>query len=195
MESNIYQTPKSDPIVENDPRDRQSLFYVVSLKKFLLLYFGTFGFYQIYWFYKHWSEFKIYKNFNIRPFWRAFFSIFYTHSLFSNFDDHDGRSKIDYSWNPPLWATVVVLMNIFSNLSDRLPEKFYVFAVGGPIIFVGLGCARAQKAANIACNDASGKANNKLTPANYIWLVLGAFFWLLALIGLYDILVGIPGLE
>jgi hypothetical protein len=49
---------------------------------------------------------------------------------------------------------------------------------------------RGQLAINVAENDPKGTRNSSLTGANIAWLVFGALWWLLILLGLYLILTG-----
>ncbi|MGH8498981.1 MAG: hypothetical protein ACRERV_09275, partial [Methylococcales bacterium] len=58
MNSNPYAAPDSELVIETTSSLKQR-FYVVAPAKFLLLYFGTLGLYDLYWVYKHWAQFKL----------------------------------------------------------------------------------------------------------------------------------------
>ncbi|GGM77497.1 hypothetical protein OCF84_17105 [Shewanella xiamenensis] len=66
VDSNIHRVP---------------LFHV-SLAKFVIMFFATFGLYQIYWFYKQWQALKEYYDLDAWPIARCIFTVFFTHSLF-----------------------------------------------------------------------------------------------------------------
>ena len=94
-------------------------------------------------------------------------------------------------------ATLYVLFAILENVSDRLSRK----SIGEPFTdliilitlpVIGWTLYKAQISANIACHDAAGAGNNRLSPANYAWIVLGVIFWVLVGLGLYEITVGLP---
>jgi hypothetical protein len=55
------------------------------LSNFFLLNILSLGFYQLYWFYKHWRFLRDNKELNIQPAMRALFTIFFGYSLFSRF--------------------------------------------------------------------------------------------------------------
>ena len=165
-------------------------FYVVSMPKFWIMYLGTFGFYGIYWNYRHWAHYKQATNGDLWPVMRAIFSVFFTHELFRAIDDRLKRQNISRAWSPEGLATTVVVLLLLGSVCDRLSFK----NIGSPYTdYIALGTMPllayfrhyAQQAANAACNDPAGQGNARCTIANFIWLALGGIFWLLVLIGLY----------
>lgn len=80
MESNLYEAPQSTLSDVESLEDKE--FYVVSIKKFTILFMATFGFYSIYWFYRNWKMSKAKYRDDIWPVARGIFSIFFVHSLF-----------------------------------------------------------------------------------------------------------------
>jgi hypothetical protein len=170
-------------------------FYVVSPKKFLILYLGTFGMYTVYWFFKHWNQYKKSSNEDMWPIMRGIFSIFFTHSLFSLFE-----MKYTYKTGEPpksinYLATIYVVFAIGCQICSKFSDNGY----GNPITFYlsllifPVSCwvlYKAQSLANYAGEDVSGESNSKLTGLNYFWLVLGGIFWLLVLLGMYAKAVG-----
>ena len=57
---------------------------------------------------------------------------------------------------------------------------------------VGFALAEVQGAINVACNEPEGESNGDLSAANWAWILLGALFWLLIVLGLYGIWSGTP---
>lgn len=186
MSENIYQTPQSDVAMDDDGLHAE--FYVVSLKKFSILFFSTIGIYSIYWFYKNWSILKGRYNLNIWPAPRALFSIFFAHALFGKIA-RELKNKTDRDWHGSALATLYVVSSVLSTVLDRVSSK----GVGSPItdllsllilIPIWGSLYSAQKQVNLACGDEQGESNTQLTGQNIVFMLLGAVLWLLILLGL-----------
>lgn len=189
MSSNIYSPPEAEL---NNAAENETIneFYVVSPGKFWLLFICTFGFYHLYWHYKHWSCYRQTHDDDSWPIARAIFSIFFTHALFNAIDYRMLADKKEYDWHPTLWATLYVITTLVYRLTDRVIAKDQLIA-GWEILglcmipVLGFFLSRAQIAANIAVNDADGSSNNRLTGLNYLWMALGLVVWGLAFIGIF----------
>jgi len=165
-------------------------FYIVSQKKFLILFLGTFGLYTVYWFFKHWSLYKKNTNDDIWPIMRGIFSIFFTHSLFALFEmkykKKTGEAPISINYMATIYVVFTIACQICSNLSDRghgNPITLYL-----SLLILPVSCwvlYKAQSLANYSGEDEQGKSNNKITGINYFWLALGVVFWSLVLMGLF----------
>lgn len=160
-------------------------FYVVGLRKFYALFFGTLGMYIVYWFYRHWQAIKAFNQSDIWPIPRAIFLVFFTHDLFGEINRTLISKAKDFSWpiSPMFLATLMVVVTLISNGADKISEKIEGFTALSflslillPVLAWGYG--KAQQAANLAADDPSGQANNTLTTANYIWIVLCGFLWI-----------------
>lgn len=190
MMENSIQNQQPTPYNPQTMPSEQPEFYVVSPTKFLALFIGTFGFYELYWFYQNWRLHKIKRNLKIWPVPRAIFSIFFAHSLFRKIDQQTKKSKRNYAWEANLFATTYVVCSIFSRVIDHLiPDDtnnpYALLLVFSFIIPIGYSLFSAQKAINVSQNDPEGLSNNKFTWANIIWLVLGGAFWLMVLTVLF----------
>ena len=181
---------------EAQAQSNQMEFYVVSLKKFLILFLGTFGFYTVYWFYKHWSLYKQSTNEEMWPVMRAIFSIFFIHSLFSLFEmkytKKTGAAPRGINHLATIYVVFAIGCQICSNLSDNGYGNPYTMYLG--LLVLPISCYvlyQAQSLANYAGEDVKGASNNRLTAINYFWLLLGAVFWLLILFGIYAAHLGI----
>jgi hypothetical protein len=185
MTENVYAPPKANlaPVNESEA----TRFYVVSPRKFLILFFVTVGMYQFYWFYKNWALYKRSTEESIWPVPRAIFGVFFVHALFRNVEVHNEESSEPWDSSSNAWP--VVLFLIASNVLDRLSNK----SIGLPytgwlslliLIPLGLSVLNAQGKINERCGDPSGKSNNNLTAANIAWCVAGALLWILALFGM-----------
>jgi hypothetical protein len=172
------------------------LFYVVALRKFALLFVATFGLYQVYWFYKNWSNFKGRMPFasevgtTIWPVPRAVFSVFFVHALFKAVKQHAPDKPSVAAWGQSAHATLVVVLillsNVLSRLSEKIDENFWLNMAAILIVFPLMVAIRnAQDMINIACDDPQGRTNATLTWANYTWIAIGTLCWVLILIGTF----------
>ena len=188
MTDNIYQTPEA--VLEREEETVEQEFYVVSGFKFLALMIGTFGLYEFYWFYKQWKNYSLCHNESMWPVMRAIFSIFFAHSLFNTIDASLKSADKQYRWYPGTLATVYVVVLLVSRIADRVSASTEVVSAID-VISMGLfpvivWCLyRVQVAVNIACDDPQANSNSSFTPANFIWLAIGAAIWGLIFYGLY----------
>ncbi len=190
MQENLYQTPQSDIVVENETL---SEFYIVSPKKFLILFFSTLGLYSIYWFYQNWSLYKIKHKENIWPVPRSIFQIFFAHSLFEKIDIRLRDKGLELSWSPSGLATGFVILSIIETSANRAAFK----EIGSPVTdligfailpTIGMILYKVQKMANLAMGNIHGPSNSKLTVANYLWIGFGSLYWLIIAFGYYIII-------
>ena len=187
MSESIYKPPEADIAVTTSD---EAEYYVVAPRKFYLLSIFTINLYFVYWFYRNWRGIKLRTGRDMWPPMRGIFYIFFTHSLFADVDENIKSSGRSYSWNLSSLATLFVLVTIASAVLDRLSAK----SVGSPITdLISLALVpvmpvfllKAQHAINFACDDPSGSTNSRMTIANWLWMALGAVFWLMGLAGLY----------
>lgn len=187
MSDSIYAPPEADVTA---PSGDQPRYYIVAPHKFILLSILTLTLYFVYWFYKNWRLIKEDDNVNIWPPVRAFFYIFFTHSLFTDVQESFKKQERTWDWQPGLLATLFVILTIVGNIIDRfVPYDTYpILSTVLPLtstVIVTFLLLPAQKAINAVCGDDEGSSNAKLTAANWAWMVLGGIFWLLILIGTY----------
>ncbi|PCJ29753.1 MAG: hypothetical protein COA90_11245, partial [Gammaproteobacteria bacterium] len=123
MDDNIYQAPRADLSSPNNIEDTDNEYYVVSIRKFTILFLATFGIYYLYWFYQNWSLYKAKNEATIWLIPRTIFNIFFTHTLFKNIDNTLKKKSIEHSWSPTTLATLYVVITIIGNILDRLPDE------------------------------------------------------------------------
>lgn len=152
-------------------------FYIVSPKKALILFIGTFGIYSVYWFFKHWSQYKKSTNDDLWPVMRALFSIFFVHSLFALFEMKYEQKNGEPPKSIKHLATIYVVFAVIGQVCTQLVENGYnnpltvifsvlIIPISGWIIY------KTQSLANYAGEDVHASSNNKLTPINYLWIVV-----------------------
>lgn len=164
-------------------------FYVVSQKKFLILFISSFGMYTVYWFYKHWSQYKKSTNKDMWPVMRGIFSIFFVHSLFSLFEDKyekkTGAAPISIRYLATLYVVFSIGCQIVGNLSEYGYAEQITFYLS--LLIMPVSCwvlYKAQSLANYAGYDVQGVSNSKLTGLNYLWLMFSITFFSFITIGL-----------
>jgi len=163
--------------------------YVVSLNKFLVLFMGTSGLYMLYWFYKQWALYKQSVNGNQIPVLRALFPIFFVHSLFNKltalYTQKSGKQSSALQTAATLFVVVGVISFFTGNVSEESAWKPFLLLLN--LFFTPIlcwFCYQAQWFINYISDDLEGESNKTYTPANYVWLVIGAFFWCMYIIGL-----------
>lgn len=184
-----YQPPEAR--VDDQPEVRAQYFYVVSQRKFLVLYLITLGLYAIYWFYAHWSQQKRMRKLRIMPVWRGIFSLFFAHSLFGQIERRLREERCGHSWNASGMATLYVVLYVANGLTGFFEFSSPLYDIAGLMLIPALGIPlrAAQIAANHADHDPSGSSNNDFSGANIVWIVLGGLFCLMVLLGTYMIVV------
>lgn len=186
----VYKAPVASGATAELEASTAAPFYVVSGNKLLLLYIGTLGVYQVYWFYKHWKQYRPHLGRDVSPIGRGIFSIFFVHELFRAihaWSDKHGRPS---HWKPSSMAGLYVGLTIASVVVDRVSNAVGSTGLMNTVaLAVGLAACvplyTAQAAANVACGDPEGKSNSAVTVQNYLFLMLGGLFWLLTVAGLY----------
>lgn len=189
MDNNIYAAPASDLELPTSAQ-RQNHFYIVSEKKFLVLFLATLGMYSLYWFYKNWQLYRDSSGDSVWPVPRALFSIFFVHALFRRVAERLDLNQQAYTWKHSDLASLIVGAMIIQRIFDRLAMKEqgspYTDIASIFLIFVMLPMfLRAQKMINLSCHDADGDSNAKFTGGNIAWIVLGVLFWILIFVGLF----------
>lgn len=194
MDTNPYAPPSSDVEL---PATSNSVYYVVSVRKFTLLFFATLGAYVIYWFYRNWKAYRDFSGEKIWPVARGIFSIFFAHSLFEKVNARLVERNITFPWSPRSFATWYVVVALVSHALDRASVK----GVGSPVTDVldilvlpamYYTLLVPQRAVNAAEGDPLGEGNARLSGPNIAWMVLGGLIWIAVVVGLVAILGGLP---
>ncbi|RMP79112.1 Membrane protein [Pseudomonas syringae pv. actinidiae] len=188
MSDLMYAPPKAS--LEKDETDsRGPEFYVVSLKKFFILYLLTSGFFAIHWFYRNWSLNKKFSGSKVWPAARVIFAVIYAFPLFRTVDKslrRQGRGHMAY------WAIsglVLLALTIAGMvLSQGVAGHVQFKPVGGWLVWaVLLATAQTfnlmlvQSKMNAAALDPDGSTNSRLTWANGLWILAGCAIWLMSI--------------
>lgn len=190
-DENIYAAPKAE-LCDADAAGRASLFFPTSPLKLAVLYFATLGAYPLYWFYKNWSIYKASSGESVTPILRAFFYVFFTHSLFNKIKDAAQQQGIEMPYGSGLLATIFVILALASNVLDRLSartdEVGVVDFVGMVLMMVMvLPLLAIQRTVNRVNGDPAGALNSTFSGYNFIFMLLGLPLWLMVIVGLFDL--------
>lgn len=85
---------------------RKFYFFTASLYKMVLMSFFTFGFYELYWFYKNWMLIRQRTGSNFSPFWRTVLSPFWAYNCFRNIKISAAEHKIVETLPAAMLATM-----------------------------------------------------------------------------------------
>ena len=185
MAENPYAPPNAELTV--GAADRQ-LFYVVGLRKFLVLFVATMGIYQIFWFYENWRAYREASGEKLWPVARALFSIFFVHRLFRLVQARLDNARRAVGWDLRSYATWLVVLLIVSNAMDRAAMRSnssQLVDLLSLVILLPLGFVlyRAQVSINASCDDPQGTTNSEFTLTNYLVIALGVLWWGLVVAG------------
>ncbi|MQX54696.1 hypothetical protein [Alcanivorax sediminis] len=187
MDSNLYQAPSTETIAPELDKQQAAL-YVVSTKKFALLFMLTLGLYGVYWNYRHWKLLKEHRGANVIPVLRGIFSIFFIHSLLKHINEELGEDNSKDHLMVPQLAAIYIILNVISSISDRLSARSETVGIMDFISlillpFICAVIANIQQAANLSQGDPKGDSNSEMTALNWIWMLMGAALWLLIIFG------------
>ena len=187
MTDNVYAPPKAALTAAES--GAACPFYVVSTRKFIILFFATMGMYQLFWFFKNWNLYRHSANASLWPVPRALFAFFFTHALFRRVAQHNPEHAME-AWNPGGNAWQVVGLMVASMVLDRMAERAIAVPVtgwGSLLILIPLALAYTpvQDQINARCGDPAGRGNDALTGANIAWCVFGVLLWIMSLFAIF----------
>ena len=178
MEENFYAPPAAVVAdVSSIKSDVEVRFFAVSTVKLVVLSVVTLGFYQIYWFYRHWALIKERSEPHIIPWARALFGIFWCYRCFEFIRGEERRLDVE----PTLPAGPLAIGWIATSLTSRLPGPYFLIAFLSPLLLVPV-----QRHINhINALAAPGHdENTRFSAWNWLAVVVGGIFLGLVILGL-----------
>jgi hypothetical protein len=165
-----------------------SEFYVVSKRKLAILFLSTFTLYILYWYYKNWDRYKGRHpeasrfGSTVSPVPRAAFWMFFAHALFRKVKAY-GRGQPEIArWRSGWHATVLVALMLLANFIDVLIGGTAGDIASFASVFILLPpFLTAQAKINLSCGDPEGKGNDRLSKANWAWVIAGGVLWVLVM--------------
>jgi hypothetical protein len=150
----------------------------VSLTKLFVMSTVTFGFYDLYWFYKNWQLVKKSEGSDIDPALRAFFGIFFCYSLFKRVEAVAAEQR-----TVSIQAGLLAAGWIIAGLLWGLPAPYLLIALGQPLFL--LPVQRAVNAINQKLAPGHNP-NNRFGGWNIVAIVIGGLAWVLLFISLFN---------
>lgn len=181
----------------------EPMFFVVSVRKLVIMMFFTQGLYLTYWFYKNWKLYRQASGEQVMPVLRSIFLIFFLYALGRAVDRRIGATGRTYSWSPG-WRTIGVVLAVLWAIAMPHIDLTY-FQGFSDLSVIGLQflilafelwlLSGFQRAINYCEADPTGSANNKITGANWVWIVLFLLYWATILFVLWTLMVGLAGVR
>jgi hypothetical protein len=100
------------PMPPSPPHDEEFPFYAVSLPKFALMSIVTFSIFDFYWAYKNWQRIKARTSEQLSPFWRAWFGLLWSFSLFNRIRDQARQRGVQVPWSPSWLGAAYLTLSI-----------------------------------------------------------------------------------
>lgn len=174
-------------LVSSENSQIEDQYFIVSASKLATLHILTLGLYAVYWFYKNWKLQQPLMTQRIKPPLRAFFYIFFTHSLFQRISNSIAAKNMQLKFNAGLLATAFVGLMLASNISGNLADKptfpAYLNIVWLITFLLSVyPLQEAQDAINQLSNDPLGLKNAKYSWKNILAMIVGGIFWLAILL-------------
>lgn len=168
---------------ESTPAQSVHTFFVISVKKFMVLYFMTMGLYSIVWFYEHWKQYQLATGIKVWPAVRAFFGAIMIFSLFSKVQKSLSESGRAYEWSPVVRGTLIFAITVACIIFSLIGNATFIPAwliVANLMVLgvIGFLLAGAQRAINFLETDPEGHGNSTLSFANGIWVGVFGYLWL-----------------
>jgi hypothetical protein len=197
MSVNPYAPPTSmvADVIPDEGRSIQPPFFAVSITKLIIMCLCSFTVYEVYWFYRNWKRVQERERASLSPILRAIFGPLFSYSLFSRMSDYSGDgdagSLLDLNARQVettpvrvgggLAAGPLAIGVIASNVFFRLPNAFSLLG------FLSVGClVVAQVHVNRlnAIASPGHDPNSRITGWNWLLVIPGGLFFLLAVTGL-----------
>ncbi|HEV8234153.1 MAG TPA: hypothetical protein VGP84_06120 [Gemmatimonadaceae bacterium] len=154
--------------------ERQTPFFAVSTRKFVVMSIVTLGLYDVYWVWRQWRRFVEHGQV-LSPFWRTFFLVFTNYSLFARVRSRAREEGIEVSWSPALMATLYLVLNV----TWRLPDPWVLVSL---LVFVPL-IPIQETIERINARHVAELPNRGFSGADAVAIVIGGLVLILVLIG------------
>jgi hypothetical protein len=180
MANNPYAPPSAPvaDIEENRLPDNSNPLFAVGTTKVLVMSLVTLGFYQIYWFYRHWSLVRGRDRSDIMPVMRAIFAIFFVYQLFKRMREDGATYGVSESLAAGPLATAFILL----QFTSRAPDPWWLIYLASCVV-VTLAQQYANKV-NLAAAP-EHERNERFSGLNWAGIVLGGLLLFLVVVGLF----------
>lgn len=163
----------------NEQKDLPIEYFSISIRKFAFLSLFTIGFYGLYWFYRNWNIVKEKRDKQIRPIWRAVFSIFFCYPLCKRIFADARKQGYQPMFYPAWLAAGYILLRLAFWF---FPDPWWA---AGILSFIPL--LSVQETINYANKKLNPRSepDNTFTRTEIIVMSLGVLLLAMALLGLF----------
>ncbi len=175
LEISTNNLNEAEPSSESTSINYNFNFFTTSTTKLVLMSIATFGFYELYWFYKNWVAIKNAGK-KCNPLLRAFFTPLFAYSCFKHIKESMNQHKVFSIFPVGLLAISYIILEVIWRLPD--PYWLVSFLTFLPLI-------RANNAA-LAVNKAQSPDfvnNNRFSIWNILMIVVGGTLFVFGMIG------------
>ncbi len=164
-------------------------YYVVSMRKFMVLFIGTMGMYQLYWFYRMFKSMEVVQDRKLLPILRTLLSFIFALGLFNFIYREERNCENGREWRPDFLAGVFVGSWAVQMLvilgSSSLPAMVYFLIQLLAFFAQFYAVYQVQLAVNRIAKDPFGHVNPRMTTTNLLWVLFGTFLWADAVLKIY----------
>lgn len=180
--------PVEEGIFKKDISDIE--YFSTPLTRLVLLSVLTFGFYELFWFYKNWEAIKKAEQQQLSPFWRAIFAVFYCHSLFKKVLQSAKKYGYGDSYSPEFLATLYVLLFFIGNGVSMIEDTTFEFDIVWLLVAVSpfVPLLLVQKAINFNNSKIIQNYNErrKFLKGEILLMIFGTILFSLVLLGIFS---------
>jgi hypothetical protein len=177
------------PILTQDPQNNAAgsapWFLYIPVRRLLFMSLITLGLFEVYWVYRNWKYLKERDGLDIRPFWRAIFSIFFIYKILKEIKHDKNLNSIGKAGFSPGglatgWIILKFLGNILSRADDITVNLFGILLSAPSFLFL----LPAQNFINRINEARPSKPNySPWSVGHAVFLVIGVILVGLVLIG------------
>jgi hypothetical protein len=157
-------------------REGSTPFFAVSLPKLAVLSVCSFGFYEVYWFYKNWRLIQAHERSAILPVARAIFAVFYCYACFARIRDKGNELGV----KPPLAAGWLAAGWILATVVWKLPDPYWLVTL---LAFAFLLPVQAHANRINQASAGDHDRNTRFSGWNWLLALAGGGFLALAIVG------------
>jgi len=155
--------------------ETKEFFFPVSLIKLSVMSFVSFGLYEIWWLFKNWKFVQEHTGAMLSPVWRSWFGFFWIYPLLKEIRQAGEAHGLKESFPAGAIATAWIIL----TLLFKLPGAWALLSIFSfiPILY-------AQSYVNQLNRKNNCPINTRFTRGNYIGIVCGTSFLVLAVLGM-----------
>lgn len=184
---NPYEAPKAELKSDLEVSAEQAYFFTASPVKLVVMSLCTFGFYELYWFYKNWVIIKHRAASNIMPVWRAVFAPFWGFAAF----DEVNKAAVEHGVPTSLSAGWLGLAYLLLSITSNGPDPYWLLSIFSFAPMLGFNALAIEVNQKV---EPEFRRNSDFTPWNVLAIVVGGSLLVLTIIGTFfvDVLNDIP---